>query len=102
LLRRQTDSDHNALQVLHHILIGETEHAISARCKPFIAPAVMAKTGFEIVALAVDFNNELAGMRDEIRDVTAHRALSAKSESGKPVCFQVAPQQGFGARHRAS
>jgi hypothetical protein len=101
LLRRQTDGDHHALKILHHIVIGESQHAISAGRKPLIASAIVAKTRFEIVALAIDFNDELAGMGDEVRNVVAHWALPAKSESSKPMCFQVSPQQGFGARHRA-
>jgi hypothetical protein len=100
LLRSLTNSDYNAFQILHHIIIGEPEHAISARCKPLITPAVVAETGFEIVALAVDFD-ELTGMRDEVRDVTTHWALPAKSESGKSMRFQMTPKQRFGTRHRA-
>jgi hypothetical protein len=87
LLRSQTDGDHNAFEILHHIVIGEPKHAISAGREPLIAPAVVAETGFEIVALAIDFNDELAGMRDEIRNVIAHWALPAKSEGSKPMCF---------------
>jgi hypothetical protein len=79
LRRSQTDSDHNAFQILHHIIVGEPEHAVSAGCKPLITSAVVPKARLEIVALAVDLNDELAGMRDKVRDVTAHWALSAKS-----------------------
>ena len=92
MLRRQSDGDHDAFQIFHHIVIGESEHAISARCKPFITSAVVAETGFEIMTLAVDLNDELAGMCDEINDITAHGALSAKSERRQPMRFQVAPQ----------
>jgi hypothetical protein len=102
LLRGQTYGDYNAFQILHHIVIGEPKHAVSARCKPVISSAVVAKTGFEVVALTVDFDNELAGMRDEVRDVAAHWGLSAKSESSKSVRFQMTPQKRFGTRHRAS
>jgi len=87
LLRSQTDSEHDAFQILHHVIIGESEHSVSARGKPLIAPAVVAEAGFEIVALAVNFNDEPAGMRDEVRNVIAHWALPAKSENGKPMCF---------------
>jgi hypothetical protein len=102
LLRGQTNGDHNALEVLHHVFVGESEHAVSTRSKPFIASRVVTKARFEIVALTVYFNDELAGMRDEIRDVIPHRALSAKTDPGEPVCLQMAPQEGFGASHRAS
>jgi hypothetical protein len=99
LLRSQADSDHNAFQIPHHIVIGEPEHAISAGSKPFIASAIVAETGFEIVALAIDLNDELAGMRNKVRDVIAHGALPAKSERDQPMRLQMAPQQHFGARH---
>jgi hypothetical protein len=91
LLRSQTDSGYDAFQILHHVIIGEPKHAISAGRKPFITPTVVAKTRLEIVAFAVDLNNELAGVCDEVRDITAHGALPAKSESGEPMRFQVAP-----------
>jgi hypothetical protein len=102
LLRCLTNRDHNSLQILHYIVIGEAEYAISARCKPSIASLVVANTLLEVVAFAIDLNDDLAGVRDEVRDVIAHRALSAKPETGEPICLQVAPQQGFGARHFSS
>jgi hypothetical protein len=102
LLRSQTYSDYNAFEILHHIVIGEPQHAVSARCKPVISSAVVAKTGFEVMALAVDFDNQLAGMCYKVRDVAAHWGLSAKSESSKPMRLQMTPQKRFGARHRAS
>ena len=92
MVRRQSDGDHDAFQIFHHIVIGEPEHAISARCKPFITSDVVGETGFEIMTLAVDLKDELAGMCDEINDITAHGALSAKSERRQPMRFQVAPQ----------
>ena len=102
MLRCFEDGKNNALQILHHIIIGESKHTISAGCKPLIAAIIVADALFEIVAFAVDFDDELAGVRDEIGDVIAHRALPTKCEPGEPVSFQVAPQQGFRARHRAS
>jgi hypothetical protein len=102
LLRRQTNGDYNALEILHDLIVGKPQHAISAGSKPLIASCIVTEAGLEIVTFAIDFDNELAGMRDEIGDVVTHRALSAKAEPGEPVCLQVTPQQGFGASHRAS
>ena len=99
MFRRLKDSEHDAFQILHHIVIGESKHAISAGCKPFIAAIVVANTLFEIVTFTVDFDDELAGVRDEVGDVVAHRTLPTKSEESKPMSFQMAPQQSFGARH---
>jgi hypothetical protein len=87
LLRSLTDSNHDTFQILHHIIIREPERTVSTGCKPFIASAVVAETGIEIVALAVDLNDELARVRNEVRNVIAHRALPAKSESGKSMRF---------------
>ncbi len=84
--------DHNAFQILHDIVISEPENAVSAGLQPFIASAVMAETGNEIVAFAVDLNNKLAGMRDEVRNVVAHRALPAKAKPSQSICLQVTPQ----------
>jgi len=91
LLRSPADSNHDTFQILHHVIIGKSEHAISAGCKPFIASAIAAETGFEIVALAIDFDDEPAGMRDEVGDVIAHWALPAKAEPSEPICLQVTP-----------
>ena len=99
MLRRLKDSEHDTFQILHHVVIGESKHAISAGYKPFIAAIVVANTLFEIVTFTVDFDDELAGMRDEVDDVAAHRTLSTKSEESKPMSFQMTPQQSFGARH---
>ena len=102
MLRGQTNGDHNALEILHHIFISKPEHTISARREPFITPVIVAQAGFEIVALAINLNHELAGMRDEVRNVIAHGALSAKAEPGQSICLQMTPQQSFCASHRAS
>ena len=101
MLSRLIDGEHDTLEIFHHIIVGESEHTVSAGSKPFIAPAVVTETRFEIVALAVDLNNNLNGMRDEVRNVITHRTLPPKSESSKSMCFQVTPQQSFGTRHRA-
>jgi hypothetical protein len=61
----------------------------------------VANTGFEIVTFTVDFDNEFAGVRDEICDVAAHRTLPAKPQSSKPMRFQMTPQQRLGTRHNA-
>jgi hypothetical protein len=45
----------------------------------------------EIVTLAIDFDNELAGVRNEIGDVVTHRGLTTKSKRSKPMRFQMAP-----------
>src|ERR1700741_959602 len=68
----------NPLQIPHHITIGESQHAIPARRKPLIAPLVVANALFEIVAFAVDLNDELAGVREKIGNVIADWSLPPK------------------------
>ena len=101
MLRCQTNGDHDALQIFHHVVIGEAENAVSAGSEPSVAPLVVADTLLKIMALAIDLNDELASVGDEVGDVIAHRALPAKSQSGETVRFQMPPLQGFGAGHRA-
>ena len=101
MLRCQTNGDHDTFEVRGYLVIGEPEHAISAGYKPFVATLVVTNTFFEIVAFAIDLNDQLAGMRDKVRNVTAHWNLPAEAEPGEPICLQVTPQQSFGARHRA-
>ena len=79
MLRGLTYGDHDTFQILHDIVVGEPKNAISAGCEPFVAPVIVAETGFEIVAFAIDLNNKLAGMGDKVRNVVAHRALSTKA-----------------------
>ena len=99
MLRSLTNGQHNALEIIHRVVVGEPEHTIYTRSKPCIVPMVVANTLFEIVTFAIELNDEFAGVRDKIRNVIAHGALSAKPETGEPICLQVAPQQGFGTRH---
>jgi hypothetical protein len=95
------DGENNTFEMLQYIVVGEPEHAVAAGYEPFIASVIVTHALFKIMAFAIDFDNELAGMRDEVGDVISHRALPAKSEPGKSMRFQLTPQQDFGARHRA-
>jgi hypothetical protein len=56
-----------------------------------IAAIIMANTLLEIMTFTVNFDDEFAGVRDEVRDIVAHGALSAKSEPRESICLQVAP-----------
>ena len=68
----------NSLEIFHHIFIGETQHAIPTGCEPSVAPFIVTDALFEIVAFAIDLNDEFAGMGDEICDVVAQGGLTAK------------------------
>jgi hypothetical protein len=91
LLRYLTNGEHDALQILHHIVIGKAEHAIPAGRKPSVTALIVANTLLEIVTFAIDLDDKLAGVRYEISDVVAHRALPAKSNAAESIRLQVAP-----------
>jgi hypothetical protein len=61
----------------------------------------VANALFEIVALAVEFNDKLAGMSDEIRDVMAHGSLTAKGQARETIGLEMTPQQCLRASHLA-
>jgi hypothetical protein len=82
---------YNTFEVFQHIIVGKTEYTISARDKPSVTSFVMSHALNEIVTLAIDFDNELAGVRNEIGDVVTHRGLTTKSKRSKPMRFQMAP-----------
>ena len=91
MLRHLTNGEQDTLQILHHIVVGKAKHAVPTRCKPLIAALIVANTLLEIMALAIDLDDELAGVRDEIGNVVANGALSAKSDAAESIRLQVAP-----------
>jgi hypothetical protein len=91
LLRCLTDGEDNTLEVFQHIIIGKPKNAISARGKPSVAAIVVTNALLEIMTFAINLDNELAGMRSEVRDVVTHRALPTKSKPGESIRLQVTP-----------
>jgi hypothetical protein len=87
----KTNCGYKTFEVFQNIVVGKTEYTISARGKPPVTSFIMPHALYEIVTLAIDFDNELAGVRNEVRDVVTHRGLTAKSKRSKPVRFQMAP-----------
>ena len=59
--------------------------------QPLIGALIVANTLLEIMALAIDLDDELAGVRDEIGNIVAYGALSAKSDAAESIRLQVAP-----------
>ena len=56
-----------------------------------VAPFIVADALFEIVAFAIELNDELAGMGNEIGDVGAHGGLTAKGQARESICLQMTP-----------
>jgi hypothetical protein len=86
----KTNCGYNTFEVFQNIVVGKMEYTISARGKPPVTSFIMPHALYEIVTLAIDFD-ELARVRNEVRDVVTHRGLTAKSKRSKPVRFQMAP-----------
>jgi hypothetical protein len=91
LLRCFRDCKSNSFKIAQNILIREAQYAIAARLEPAVTPLVVANALFEGVAFAIDLNDYLARVRDEIGDVVADGSLAAKVEAGKTVGFEVPP-----------
>jgi len=53
----------------------------------------------EIVRVAIELNNNLRRMADEIDNVRTHRRLAAKRQSFNMVRFEIPPKQRLGTRH---
>ena len=62
MLRCFGDYYNNPFEILEYVIVGEAQHAVTAGREPTIASLVVANTLFEVVALAVDLNDELACM----------------------------------------
>jgi len=62
------DSEEDTFQIFHHIIVGESKDAISARYKPSVATIIVTNTFLEIVTFAVNLDDELAKMSYEVRD----------------------------------
>ena len=101
MLRCFENGKNDTFQIFQYVVIGETQHAITARYEPLVATFIVADTLFEIVAFAIELNDKLAGMGDEIRDVMTHGSLTAKGKTREAIGLEVSPQQGLRASHLA-
>ena len=102
MLRCFENGKNDTFQIFQYVVIGETQHAITARYEPLVATFIVADTLFEIVAFAIELNDKLAGMGDEIRDVMAHGRLTAKAKTHETISLEVTPQQRLRASHGAT
>jgi hypothetical protein len=71
----------NAFEILQHIVVRESDDAISARCKPRVAPFVVAYPRSEVMTFAIDFDDEAARVRHEVNDICPYRLLPPKSQA---------------------
>jgi hypothetical protein len=94
------DSFNDAFEVRHHLLVGEAQNLKSLRHEEVVAALIGPLPFFEIMRLAIKFNDEFRREANEVGDVVSDRDLSAKAEAIDSTGLQVTPQQGFGTRHR--
>jgi len=94
------DRFNNAFQIRHHLSIGESHYLETLRGKEGVAILVGLLPFFEVMRLAVEFDDELDREASKIGDVVSKRDLSAKAEAVNSISLEVTPQQSFGTCHR--
>jgi hypothetical protein len=93
------DCAKNTFEILQHIIVGEVKDPVSARSEPLVAAMIMVLSRLEVVTWPIDFDHKPVCVTDEIRDIGAHRHLSAESQSVKAMRLEIAPQQRLRSRH---
>ena len=91
MLRCFDDGKNDTFEIFQHVVIGEAQYAIASRLEPAVTPPVMTNALFEVMAFAIDFDDQLAGMCDEIGDVVSDWSLSTETETGETIGFEMAP-----------
>ena len=89
-------------EIRPNIVVRVSQHTIALRFEPRVTPLVARLSRLKIVALAVNLDNELRRVADEVGDVGPHGNLTAKAQAVNMMRLEIAPQQSFGARHCAA
>lgn len=89
----------DAVQILQNVAVDETQDSVTTTGEPRIAPCIGLLARFKIVTFAIQFDDNLRGMRNEIGNVSAHRRLPAKSKASETMRFELTPKQSLGASH---
>jgi hypothetical protein len=76
-------------------VIAESKDAKSLRSKKRIAPPIPRFVPVFEMLSAIDLDDQLRGVRDEIDDVRSDRRLSAKTGSVEPVRTEAVPHASF-------
>jgi hypothetical protein len=90
--------DHS-FKISHHIVIGETQDPISLGFEPGVAPRIASLARFEVMTVAVHFDDQTRRVTDEIRDVCIHWHLAAKAQTIDTMGLDIPPQQSLRVRH---
>ncbi len=89
---------HDAVDIVVHITVGDAQGFVAARGKPGIAGGVF----FRGVRVAVDLNDEVHPVADEIGEVWAERRLTAEMVGFEQWAAQVPPDRLFRRGHVAA
>jgi hypothetical protein len=89
---RLANDRHHAFQFFQHLRIGETQHVVALRRKPCVTATIEPQTLLIVVRFSVKLDDEACSMTGKVRDVTAYRNLSAKTQTIDVMSFQIAPQ----------
>jgi hypothetical protein len=96
---RHPDRFNHTAQIREHFVIREAKHRTSLGYHPRIPTLIIALARFEIVSLSIQFDHQTSGMAHEIRNIAAHRHLTAETQPVNMVRFQIPPQQRFCTCH---
>jgi hypothetical protein len=86
-----SDDRHDAFQILHHVIIGESKYRKSLRRKPSVTSLIEPLTRLKVVSRPVELNHNPRRVTDKIRDVVSDRDLATDAETIDSMCLQVAP-----------
>ena len=84
----------HSLQILHHIIVPETQHQITLATQPCIPLFIICRL-FGMLP-AVQFDNEISFHADKIHNVTTYGFLPLEFQAHEAVRAQVIPQSLFG------
>jgi hypothetical protein len=96
------DRFHHTFDVLQHLVIPETEHAIAIRLEILGSLGVRRDVVRLIMLPAIDFNDDAILVTGEIRKVRTYRRLSAEIGALDRDASQMPPQLSLRVRHLAA
>jgi hypothetical protein len=83
-------------------VIAETKHAESFGSENSIASSVACFTCIVEMLTAIDFDDQLHRVRNEIHNVRPDWRLTTKAGALKPMCPQAVPDRALGLGHVSS
>jgi hypothetical protein len=84
------------VQILQHFVIPEPQHAIALCFEGYRAALVLVRSACMLAA--VDFNDQLQFLAQEVGEVRTARMLAPKLEADEPAGAQSIPEPAFGVR----